>query len=160
MRRTLAAIMIFCASTQGVDARKAKCSVPDRHDLAQLFMAFEIDDSVSPFIFKINGVDEGASDRKTIDIPLLNLSTARIEAWYLGSVERSAEDFRSIYRMHFGEAKPEGRGFQPMRNYTLYMDWKAGTAAWLDEDMAFNGFKVVEDKPNLVIWAASCHRLD
>lgn len=62
--------------------------------------------------------------------------------------------------MHFGEMRLATRKVSDQSNYTLYMDWEHGTAGWLDEDMAFNLFDAVEEKPNLVVWPASCKRLD
>ena len=160
MKRILIAALVVGSFAHVAEAKRAKCSVADRHNSAERMMSFEVDDAVYPHILKINGVDEGASTRKLVDIPLYDKANGTFEKWYLGSVERSVDEQRSIYRMHFGEMLLATRKVSPRSNYTLYMDWEHGTAGWLDEDMAFNLYDAVEKKPNLVVWPVSCKRLD
>lgn len=160
MKRILIAIAAAATLANAAEAKRAQCTVFDRHDQSQRFMAFEVDDSKVPYITKINGVDEGASQRKLIDIQLYDKANGQMETWYLGRVERSVDRQRSIYRMHFGEMALDTREIADRSNYTLYMDWEHGTAGWLDEDMAFNLYDTVEKKPQLVVWPASCRRLD
>ncbi|NKQ73469.1 hypothetical protein C3Y89_24555 [Rhizobium sp. UPM1132] len=160
MKRILIAFIALASLAHAAEAKRAQCTVFDRHDRSQRLMAFEVDDAKYPYILKINGVDEGASQRKLIDIPLYDESQGRFETWYLGRVERTMDRQRSIYRMHFGEMALDTRQVDDRSNYSLYMDWENGTAGWLDEGMAFNLYDVVEKKPQLVVWPASCRRLD
>ncbi|MGO7445104.1 hypothetical protein ACC668_10400 [Rhizobium ruizarguesonis] len=160
MKRILIALAALASLADGAEAKRAQCTVFERHDRSQRFMAFEVDDSTYPYVFKINGVDEGASQRKLIDIPLYDETQGRIETWYLGRVERSVDRQRSIYRLHFGEMALDTRQVDDRSNYGLYMDWENGTAGWLDEGMAFNLYNTVEEKPQLVVWPATCKRLD
>lgn len=159
MRRILIAALIVGGFSQAAEAKRAECFVADRHDRSQKLMSFEVDDEKYPHILNINGVDEGATPSKVVDITLFDKETGKIETWYLSHVERTAVEQRSIYRMHFGEIGTTW-DISDRSNYTLYMDWEHGTAGWLDENMAFNLFDTVEEKPNLVVWPASCKRLD
>ncbi|MGO6692489.1 hypothetical protein ACCS54_18995 [Rhizobium johnstonii] len=160
MKRLCIAFVALTSLAHAVEAKRAQCTVFERHDRSQRFMAFEVNDATYPYILKINGVDEGASQRKLIDIQLYNKSQGRIETWYLGRVERSVDRQRSIYRLHFGEMALDTRQVDDRNNYTLFMDWENATAGWLDEGMAFNLYDVVEKEPQLVIWPAICKRLD
>ncbi|MGO4618573.1 hypothetical protein AB4Z34_01540 [Ensifer sp. 2YAB10] len=160
MRRILIAVLVVGGFTQVAEAKRAECFVADRHDRSQKLMSFEVDDDKYPYILNINGVDEGATPAKVIDIQLYDKANGRIETWYLSRVERSVDRQRSIYRMHFGEMRFDTREVADQSNYTLYMDWEHGKAGWLDEDLAFNLFDTVEEKPNLVVWPVSCKRLD
>jgi len=94
----------------------------------------------------------GATPAKVVDIQLYDKANGQFETWYLSRVERSVNRQRSIYRMHFGETRFDTREVDDRSNYALYMDWEHGKAGWLDEDMAFNLFDTVEEKPNLVVW--------
>ncbi|MQX45747.1 hypothetical protein [Sinorhizobium medicae] len=160
MRRLLIAALIVGGFTQAAEAKRAECFVADRHDSSKKMMSFEVDDDRYPHILGINGVDDGATPHKVIDIQLYDKANGHIETWYLSRVERSVDRQRSIYRMHFGEMRLDTREVDDRSNYTLYMDWEHGTAGWLDEDMVFNLYDVLEEKPTVVVWPASCKRLD
>ncbi|WP_168575900.1 hypothetical protein [Rhizobium ruizarguesonis] len=141
-------------------AHKAKCSVPQAHERSQRLMSFEIDDTTYPYIFNINGMDEGATPEKLADISLFDEKTGEPEKWYLGDVTMEVDRQRSKFRMVFGEMLAATRKIHPRSRYTIFVDWEHGTAGWLSEDMMFNLYDVLDEKPTIVAYPASCRRMD
>ncbi|MEA3534288.1 hypothetical protein [Rhizobium sp. CC-YZS058] len=149
----------FLLTTQA-EARKASCRVDDPHGRLPKFLSFDLDDTKPPYVYNVNGIDSESSKDDMVDILPYNRASVEFETWYFSEVEIESKAQMSRVRMAFGDAEWGTRDFRPKYVYSLFIDWAGGTAGWLNELFMYNIGNVLERRPELAAYPASCRRLD
>lgn len=154
------------------EAKKASCLVmtapdPVNSNGPQFLMSFDIDDTEYPYFSNVMVVDDDTSEK--IEIGLYDPKTARNMTDYFDRVAVRNDDGLSKFSIELGRAYPEDpydlagpKRIQSSvtQRYALYVDWKHGTAGWLEEGSMYNIYDLLRDKPQYAVRPASCSRLD
>lgn len=160
MRWVLLLLAASVAGESSAFARQATCIIPHPGDRSRKLVSFDVDERQFPYITNVNGIDGGASDEQIVDIALFNPTTAEYAKWYYSDVEIKSDETRSRIQVSFGGSPFRSGKFAPHNRYTLYIDWKYGTAGWLDENMMYNLMGILDKLPTQAAYPAECHRRD
>jgi hypothetical protein len=159
-KRIAVAALAVSALNNFAEARQAHCVIPFSRIVDRKILEFDIDVDKPPYLTKVNGEDEGSTDRRWIELMPFDSATARSETWYMGPVSLIPrhDPRQSIVRMQFGESVQHV--FQPIEDIMFFIDWSIGKASWLNVGGAFDPFDAVTDRPQFVIQPVKCERLD
>ncbi|MGJ7040864.1 hypothetical protein J2Y63_004132 [Shinella sp. BE166] len=154
------------------EARRASCLVmtapdPQNSSSPAFMMSFDVDDTVYPHFFNVTITDGDTSDK--IEIGRYDPKTARNMTDYFDNVAVRNDDYLSKFSIELGRAYPQDHydldGPKRLQSsvtqrYALYIDWKGGTAGWLEESAMYNMYDILSVKPQYAARPVSCDRLD
>lgn len=130
-------------------------------------MSFDVDDTKYPYFSNVMIVDDDTSEK--IEIGLYDPKTARNMTDYFDKVAVRNDDYLSKFSIELGRAYPQDpydlNGPKRLQSsvtqrYALYIDWKGGTAGWLEESTMYNMYDILKVKPQYAARPVSCDRLD